>query len=70
MANSLTDGLELSSTIASRFAPPSRSQGLTHPFGDGQLVSTRGLLNIPQLSVVEENLKALTHMMSLEGFAG
>ena len=56
---------ELLSRLPARLAAARGPKGLPHPLGNRHVVRTGDLLDFPDLGIIQEDLKALTHSMSI-----
>ena len=56
------DGFEFLCRIAERFAVARPVQGLAHPLGKSHVAGTRNPLNFPVFRILQNDLKALSHM--------
>lgn len=60
-----SDHCEFLLGIATRLTPPRLSQGLPDPLGRRQVVSPCDALDLVELLFLENDLKSLTHTMSM-----
>ena len=65
MADRGPDRLQLPPGAPSGLAPPRGPQGLPHQLGHGHALPARDTLDVTELGVVQQNLQALTHVMSM-----
>lgn len=67
MADRSPDRLQLLRGVTSGRASARGPQSLPHPLGHGQPLPSRNTLDIPELGIVQQDLKSLTHAMSMIG---